>query len=48
MVAGMCKYESVIDGTLDIADIARMNDILAVQAENQHRAQEAARRERQR
>ncbi|WP_261524187.1 DUF6889 family protein [Burkholderia multivorans] len=30
----MCKYESLIDGTLDLADIALMNDSLAVRADN--------------
>ncbi|MFJ7312518.1 DUF6889 family protein [Pseudomonas sp. NPDC098747] len=42
---GMCRYESLKDGTLDLADIAKMNDSLLVRAENKHRvqvAQEAA------
>jgi hypothetical protein len=31
----MCRYESLIDGTLDLAAIALMNDALDVIAENQ-------------
>jgi len=31
----MCRYESLLDGTLDIEDIARMNDYLDVQDENE-------------
>lgn len=33
----MCKYESLLDGTLDLADIALMNDCLLVRAENKAR-----------
>lgn len=32
---GMCKYESLLDGTLGLTDIALMNDYLDVQAENE-------------
>jgi len=42
MVAGLCRFESVVDGTLSLADIALMNDILDVKAENERRYQEAA------
>jgi hypothetical protein len=38
--AGLCRYESLIDGTLDLADIARMHEYLAVKAENQARIDE--------
>jgi hypothetical protein len=38
---GMCKYESVIDGTLSLADIATMNDVLTVKQENEVRYMEA-------
>ena len=31
----MCKYESLIDGTLGLADLALMNDALDVQDENE-------------
>ncbi|WP_176704127.1 DUF6889 family protein [Burkholderia singularis] len=33
--AQMCRYESLIDGTLGLADIALMNDFLAVRADNE-------------
>lgn len=41
VVAGMCHYESLKDGTLDLFDVALMNDALAVQAENNWRARDA-------
>jgi hypothetical protein len=41
--AGMCRYESLIDGTLDLSDIARMNEYLAVRHENEARANDAYR-----
>jgi len=34
---GMCKYESLLDGTLDLDHIADMNEALDVADENQHR-----------
>lgn len=37
----MCKYESLINGTLDLEDVAKMNDVLDVRAENSRRYQEA-------
>jgi hypothetical protein len=37
VIAGMCKYESLKDGTLDLGDVARMSDALAVSNENQAR-----------
>ncbi|HEM8999481.1 hypothetical protein QZN01_06400 [Burkholderia cenocepacia] len=40
--AQMCRFESLKDGALDLADIALMNDSLAVRADN-----EAAARRRQ-
>lgn len=39
-MAGMCRYESLIDGTLDLSDIDLMNDALAVRADNQLLAQQ--------
>ncbi|ERJ35940.1 hypothetical protein K6Y74_00885 [Burkholderia cenocepacia] len=42
MHAQMCRFESLKDGTLDLADVALMNDSLAVRADN-----EAAARRRQ-
>jgi len=41
VIAGMCRYESLKDGTLDLADIALMNDALAVKADNELRARRA-------
>ncbi len=41
---GMCRYESLLDGTLDLVDIARMNDYLDVVEENEARAYKAMRR----
>jgi hypothetical protein len=40
VLAGMCRYESLKDGALDLSDIARMHDALAVRAENERRARE--------
>ena len=40
--AGMCKIESLKDGTLDLADCARMNDTLLVRAENERIARKRA------
>ena len=34
---GMCRYESLKDGTLDLFDVALMNDALDVAAENELR-----------
>lgn len=41
VLAGMCKYESLTDGSLDLADFALMNDALDVQEENQRRYDDA-------
>ena len=41
VLRGMCKYESIKDGTLDLADFALMNDAIAVETENAWRAREA-------
>jgi len=38
---GMCKYESLIDGTLDLADVAKMNEALDVRQENERRYHKA-------
>lgn len=34
---GLCRYESLIDGTLDLGDIAVMNDCIDVMDENERR-----------
>lgn len=41
VLEGMCKYESLLDGTLDLADIDIMNDAIDVRAENRARLEEA-------
>ncbi len=41
VLEGMCKYESLRDGTLDLEDLAKMNDALAVRAENERRYRKA-------
>jgi hypothetical protein len=45
VLAGMCCYESLIDGALNLMDLARMHDALAVRAENERRARERSPRE---
>lgn len=40
----LCRYESVIDGTLDLGDIKTLNNILDVWHENERRLTEAAQR----
>ncbi len=41
ILRGMCKYESLMDGTLDLVDFARMNQALDVQDENEARHRKA-------
>ena len=41
VLAGLCKFESLKDGTLDLADIALLNDALACKADNEQLAREA-------
>jgi len=38
VLAGMCLYESIFSGELDLVDFAIMNDALAVKFENEYRA----------
>ncbi len=33
----MCRYESLIDGTLSLEDVADMNEYLDIRAENTYR-----------
>lgn len=35
VIAGMCRYESLLDGTLNLSDIALMNDALTVNMDNE-------------
>lgn len=39
---GLCRYESLKDGTLTLADIAMLNEMIDVRQENAARAQRAA------
>lgn len=45
VVERMCLYESLTDGSLDLCDIALMNDALSVRDENNARANAAVTRE---
>lgn len=41
VMEGLCNYESLKDGTLDLVDVARMNDALDVKMENERRYRKA-------
>jgi hypothetical protein len=41
VIEGMCRYESLKDCTIDLEDVARMNEALDVRAENERRYREA-------
>lgn len=41
VIRNLCKYESLKDGTIDLEDLALMNDALAVNDENERRMQQA-------
>jgi hypothetical protein len=43
VLEGMCRYESLKNCELDLLDIARMNDALDVQYENERRLTAALR-----
>jgi uncharacterized protein DUF6889 len=47
VLEGLCGYESLINGTLDLFDIARMNESLDVKFENERRMHEALAKERE-
>ena len=40
VLRGMCRVESLLDGTLDLEHVAWMNEALAVQDENERRWRE--------
>lgn len=40
VLRGLCKYESLLDGTLSLEDVARMNEALNVEDENHMRVSE--------
>ena len=42
VINGMCKMESLHDGSLDLTDFALMNDALDAKTENEIRARTAA------
>ncbi len=44
VLANCIKYESLLDGTLDLLDIADLNEALDVKVENERRAMDAAKR----
>lgn len=44
VIAGLCRFESLKDGSIDLADIALMNDALAAKTDNEALAREAARK----
>jgi hypothetical protein len=37
VLRGMCKFESLKDGTLDLCDVATMNEAIDVEEENRMR-----------
>lgn len=41
VLEGLCLYESLKDGTLDLEDVARLNDALDVKHENERRYRKA-------
>lgn len=41
VLEGCCQYESLKNGTLDLADVARMNAALEVKTENEKRYRKA-------
>ena len=44
VIAGCCRYESLLDGSLSLEDMAVMNEALDVQAENEKRCMKAVER----
>ena len=40
VMRGLCKYESLLDGTVGLVDVALLNEALDVEAENQYRWQQ--------
>ncbi|WP_153513882.1 hypothetical protein [Agrobacterium sp. ICMP 6402] len=43
VMRGLCRYESLKDGSVDLCDIAQMNEAIDALDENTQRAQKAAR-----
>lgn len=44
VLRGMCKYESLKNGSLDLVDVARMNEAIDVDEENRARVAEWVKR----
>jgi hypothetical protein len=44
VIKGMCRYESLLDGRLSLADVELMNDALDVIVENERRYLDAVKR----
>ena len=44
VLAGLIRYESLLDGTLDLADLDTLNELLDVREENDRRLHAAAAR----
>ncbi len=42
VIRGMCRFESLKDGSIDLCDIALMNEALDAMDENASRANEAS------
>ncbi len=42
VVRGLCRYESLKDGSLDLCDVAQLNEAIDALDENATRAQEAS------
>lgn len=40
VMRGLCRYESLKDGSLDLGDIAEMNDAIDIEIENERRVAE--------
>ena len=40
---GYCLYHELIDGTLDLVDVANMNDTIEIRDENSRRARKSTR-----
>jgi uncharacterized small protein (DUF1192 family) len=41
VMRGFCRYESLIDGTLSLFDVAELNDAIDVLDENNHRVRQS-------
>lgn len=47
VLAGCCRYEALLDGTLCLEDVAALNEALDVQAENERRYLKAKEQQRE-